>query len=50
MKTILERMGVIREESNDDFNLGAAIVMIMLFLTFIGTSFYILVSSYLGIS
>lgn len=50
MKSILERMGVIREESNEDFNMGAAIVMIMLFLAFIGTSFYILVSSYLGIS
>ena len=50
MKSILERLGIVKEESNEDFNLGTAIVMIMLFLAFIGTSFYILVSSYLGIS
>lgn len=41
---------MIKEERNEDFNLGAAIVMIMLFLAFIGTSFYILVSSYMSIS
>lgn len=50
MKSILERMGVIKEESNEDVKLGAVIVMIMLFLAFIGTSFYILVTSYLEIS
>jgi hypothetical protein len=50
MKSILERMGVLEEESNKEVNLGAAIVMIMLFLAFIGTTFYILVSSFLEIS
>jgi hypothetical protein len=50
MKSILEQLGVVKEESNEDFNWGATIVMIVLLLTFIGTSFYILVSSYLEVS
>lgn len=50
MKSILEQLGVVNQESNEDFNWGATIVMILLFLTFIGTSFYILISSYLEVS
>lgn len=51
MKTILEQLvGVVKKDREDDFNWGATIVMILLFLTFIGTSFYILISSYLDVS
>jgi hypothetical protein len=50
MKSIWEQLGVVKEDTNEDFNMGAAIVMMILFLTFIGTSFYILVSSYLEVS
>ena len=50
MKELLEKIGVVRTESNDDFNMGATVAMILLFLAFIGTTFYILVSSYMEIS
>lgn len=50
MKSVLERLGVIRRETHEDFNIGAAIAMIVLLLTFIGASFYVLVVSYLDIS
>ena len=50
MKSILEHLGVVNKERDDDFNWGATIVMILLLLTFIGTSFYILIASYLEVS
>jgi len=50
MKTILEQLGVANKESRDDFNMGSFILMVLLFLAFIGTSFYILVTSYLEVS
>ena len=50
MKSILENLGVVKKERDDDFNWGAAIIMILLLLTFIGTSFYILIASYLEVS
>lgn len=35
------------KEPREDFNIFATIAMIFLVLTFIGTSFYILISSYM---
>mgnify|MGYP001156500940 CR=1 FL=1 len=44
MKQVLARLFV-RDETHDKFQLGSTIVMILLFLTFWGVSFYVLVNS-----
>ncbi len=49
MKLLLKKKGLI-EEPREDFRLGAAIAMIVLVLSFIGASFYILISSYLEVN
>lgn len=45
MKPTLEKVNVM-EEAREEFHLGATIMVILLFLTFLGTSFYILVDTY----
>jgi hypothetical protein len=50
MKSFFEKLSVVNEEGSEDFNVGSFILMILLFLTFIGTTFYILVTSYLEVS
>jgi hypothetical protein len=45
MKEVLKRMSA-ENESHEGFHLGAAIMMIVLFLAFWGVSFYILLNSY----
>ena len=44
MKQAFERIFV-KEQTHDKFNMSTAIVMILLFLTFWGVSFYVLVNS-----
>lgn len=45
MKQVLQRLLVAREETHDKFHLSSTIVMILLFLTFWGVSFYVLINS-----
>lgn len=44
MKQVLQRL-VQRDQSHDNFHLSTTIFMILLFLTFWGVSFYVLVNS-----
>ena len=44
MKQVLDRLFV-KDEAREPFQLSAAIFMIVLFLTFWGVSFYVLVTS-----
>ncbi len=48
MKSLLKRSEfVVREEGRESFNLGATILLTLLFLVFIGTTFYLGISVYL---
>ena len=47
MKSILERTSVSKGEPGEDFHMGGTIAIILLIMLFVGTSFYVLVSSYL---
>ena len=50
MKTVLKNSGIqesIQDEPREKFYMGATIAVILLFLLFIGASFYIVVSSYM---
>ena len=48
MKSLFRRSAaVVREESPETFHLGATILLTLLFLTFIGTTFYLGISVYL---
>jgi hypothetical protein len=49
MKSIVEKVNVHIEEPREGFYLGATIAIILLFLLFIGTTFYIAVASYMEI-
>lgn len=44
MKSLLKRI-VVNDETNEEFNLVATFTMILLFLTFIGATFYLMVES-----
>jgi hypothetical protein len=44
MKTVIERLFV-QDENREPFRMSSAIFMILLFLTFWGVSFYVLVNS-----
>jgi hypothetical protein len=44
MKQVLQRL-VAKDETHEKFHLSATIFMILLFLTFWGVSFYVLVNS-----
>ena len=46
MKSVLENNSV-QEEPREGFYMGATIAVILLFLLFIGASFYLAVSSYM---
>lgn len=45
MKQAIERLFV-KDDSKEQFKLSAAIFMIVLFLTFWGASFYVLINSF----
>jgi hypothetical protein len=45
MKQVLQRLLVANEETHEKFHLSTTIFMIILFLTFWGVSFYVLVNS-----
>ena len=45
MLQLLERIGIVQKESNRNFNLVPAIIMLLLMLSFVGTTLYILISS-----
>jgi hypothetical protein len=49
MKTLLKET-LTHSDQREDFNWGTTIIMILLVLSFIGASFYILVSSYLEVN
>lgn len=44
MKQVLQRLWV-KDETRENFHMGTTIFMILLFLTFWGVSFYVLVNS-----
>jgi hypothetical protein len=46
MKSVLDKNSV-QEEPREGFYMGATIAVILLFLLFIGASFYLAVSSYM---
>jgi hypothetical protein len=48
MKSVMEKENV-QVEHREGFYMGATIAVILLFLLFIGTTFYIAVSSYMEI-
>lgn len=45
MKQVLQRLLVATDETHDKFQMASALFMILLFLTFWGVSFYVLVNS-----
>ncbi|MFL5742164.1 MAG: hypothetical protein ACJ75B_18215 [Flavisolibacter sp.] len=45
MKQVLQRLLVADEETHEKFRMSTTIFMILLFLTFWGVSFYVLVNS-----
>lgn len=44
MINLLERIGIVQNESNKSFRPVPAIIMLLLMLTFVGTTIYILIS------
>ncbi|MDB5197245.1 MAG: hypothetical protein JWP88_1616 [Flaviaesturariibacter sp.] len=46
MKTMWKRLSEGGNQTHEGFNLGMTIAMILIFLTFWGVSFYILLNSY----
>ena len=45
MLNLLERIGIVQNESNKHFRPVPAIIMLVLMLSFVGTTLYILISS-----
>ncbi|HEU4470008.1 MAG TPA: hypothetical protein VFR58_02910 [Flavisolibacter sp.] len=45
MKQVLQRLLVMSDETREKFQLPSAVLMILLFLTFWGVSFYVLLNS-----
>ena len=50
MKTINKQEVIAEQEPNEKFFIGATIAVILLFLLFIGASFYIAISSYMEVA
>ncbi len=48
MINLLERIGIVQRESNRSFKMLPAIIMLLLMVTFVGTTLYILFSSMSG--
>ena len=46
MKELLQRISETNEETHEGFNLGGTIMVILLFLVFMATSFYLMVTNY----
>lgn len=49
MKNETRRITIAASETREDFNLGAAITVILLMMLFIGVNFYVLIASYMDI-
>ena len=45
MKEMLERLHEAKETTHDGFHIGTTIMVILLFLAFIGSSFYLMVTN-----
>jgi hypothetical protein len=45
MKEMLDKL-VIKETTHEEFHIGTTIMVILLFLAFMGTSFYLMVTNY----
>lgn len=45
MKELLERLNVENENTHEGFHIGTTIMVILLFLAFMGTSFYLMVTN-----
>jgi hypothetical protein len=45
MINLLERIGIVRKEHNNGFKTVPAIITMLLVLFFVGTTFYVLISS-----
>ncbi len=50
MDPVLKDVGGIKARTNEGFNLGMAIAVLLILLLFVAASFYILISSYLEIN
>ncbi|MCU7548659.1 hypothetical protein OCK74_05995 [Chitinophagaceae bacterium LB-8] len=50
METVRKNISRAETEVRDDFNLGAAITVMLILLMFIAASFYVLISSYMEIN
>ena len=46
MKELFNKFALTNEQTHEDFNLGSTILVILLFLSFIGTTFYLMVASF----
>lgn len=46
MKELLEKLNVHTENTHEGFHIGTTIMVIILFLAFMGTSFYMMVTNY----
>lgn len=46
MKELLQRFNETSEATHEGFHMGGTIMVILLFLVFMGTSFYLMVSNY----
>jgi len=45
MKQLMERLNITNNNTHEGFHLGGTIMVILLFLIFMGTSFYLMVTS-----
>ena len=46
MKTVVNRPEMSTEQTHEDFNMASTLVVIFLFLIFMGTSVYLMVTNY----
>lgn len=45
MKALIERLNLSNETTHEGFHIGTTVMVIVLFLAFMGTSFYLMVSN-----
>ena len=46
MKSVLERLSEAKDDTQDQFQLSTTLFMVLIFLTFWGVSFYVLLNSF----
>jgi hypothetical protein len=46
MKELLQRIGEAKENTHEGFHIGGTIMVVLLFLAFMATSFYLMVTNY----